>query len=163
MQEIGGAILDTIAPVPVAEDALARTLAKLDSLPDAPEPGAPETLVTLLAAASGRWRRYGRGVAMVSLQSRDRALSRLDLARVAPGVGLFQHGHTGFETTVVLQGAFHDGRDDYGVGDFIEVDAGVDHCPRAFGKEDCICAIATTGHLKMRGWLGQLVRPLIGM
>jgi putative transcriptional regulator len=174
MQDIGGALLDTTAPTPMADDALARTMARLDAAPDspdlvAPEPAAPDTLMTLLATASGQWRRYGRGVAMVSLQRRDKApgrdkgLSRLDLARVAPGVSLFKHGHTGFETTIVLQGAFQDGRDDYGVGDFIEVDAGVDHCPRALGTEDCICAIATTWHLKMRGWLGQLVRPLIGM
>ena len=35
--------------------------------------------------------------------------------------------------------------------------------PRALPGEDCVCLIATTHHLRPHGWLGRLVRPLLGM
>jgi putative transcriptional regulator len=163
MQEVGGALLDTIPPTPLADDALALTLRRLDDADYTPEIAALDGLVTLSTVTSGRWRWSGPGVGMMSLLKRDATASRLDLIRVGPGVGLLRHGHTGFETTIVLQGAYDDGQDCYGVGDFAEVDTNVDHCPRALGSEDCICLIATTGQMRPRGWLGRVIRPLIGM
>jgi putative transcriptional regulator len=163
LHEVGGGLLDTIVPSLLADDALARVLAKVNDATLRQEPAAPDTRVTLASIASGRWRWTGPGVAMMSLLRRDETDSRLDLIRVAPGVGLLEHGHTGIETTVVLQGTFDDGHMSYSVGDFSEVDADFDHRPRALGEQDCICLIATTGHLSARGWLGRLVRPLIGM
>jgi putative transcriptional regulator len=163
MQQFGGALLDSIPPAPMADDALVRTLARLDTLSDHPDPAMPDTPVTLSALASGRWRWVGPGVAMMSLLKRDEAAIRLDLMRVAPGISLFEHGHAGSEATVVMQGNFNDGPTSYGVGDFAEVDANVDHRPRAFGDQDCICLVATTGRLKALGWLGRVIRPLVGM
>jgi len=100
---------------------------------------------------------------MMPLMPRDESNTRLDLIRVAPNTGLLEHGHGGFESTVVLQGTFDDGAGRYGPGDFGEGDSGFDHRPTALPGPECICLIATTAHLKPHGLLGRLIRPLIGM
>ena len=117
----------------------------------------------LAALASGRWRRVAPGIAIMKLLPRDATDSRLDLIRVAPGRALLSHGHTGRETTCVLSGAFADGTGTFAAGDCVEADAALDHTPRALPGEDCVCLIATTHHLRPHGWLGRLVRPLLGM
>ena len=157
----GGALLETLPPAPMAPDALARTLARLDTAAPEPAPAAPA--FDLAALASGRWRRVAPGIAMMKLLARDASDSRLDLIRVAPGRALLTHGHTGPETTCVLSGAFADGTGTYAAGDCVEADAALDHTPRALAGEDCVCLIATTHHLRPHGWLGRLVRPLLGM
>lgn len=157
----GGALLDALPPAPMAPDALARALARLDTA--APEPAPPAPAFDLAALASGRWRRVAPGIAIMNLLPRDATDSRLDLIRVAPGRALLTHGHTGPETTCVLSGAFADGTGTFAAGDCVEADAALDHTPRALPGEDCVCLIATTHHLRPHGWLGRLVRPLLGM
>ncbi len=157
----GGALLDALPPAPMAPDALARALARLDTA--APEPAPAAAAFDLAALASGRWRRVAPGIAIMNLLPRDATDSRLDLIRVAPGRALLTHGHTGPETTCVLSGAFADGTGTFAAGDCVEADAALDHTPRALPGEDCVCLIATTHHLRPHGWLGRLVRPLLGM
>ena len=157
----GGALLDALPPAPMAPDALARTLARLDAASVEAPPAAPA--FDLAALASGRWRRVAPGIAIMNLLPRDATDSRLDLIRVAPGRALLTHGHTGPETTCVLSGAFADGTGTFAAGDCVEADAALDHTPRALPGEDCVCLIATTHHLRPHGWLGRLVRPLLGM
>ena len=160
-EEVGGGLLDSMSPASLGPDALRRTLARLDA-PEAmadPEPAA----VTLVGLATGRWRWMGPGIAIMPLVRRGPNDSRLDLVRASPGTGLLQHSHTGFETTCVLQGAFEDVTGRYHVGDFAEADGGLDHRPTALPGEECVCLLATGGHLRARGLLGRLVRPLIGM
>lgn len=163
LRTVGGVLLDTLTPATLADNALERTLARLGEAAPSAQPAPPPAPVTLEALATGRWRWSGRGIARMSLISPDETGSRLDLIRVAPGVPLPEHGHTDFETTVVLKGAFEDRDISYVVGDFAEADAGTDHAPRALKDEDCICLIATTGCLHARNWLFRLMQPLIGM
>lgn len=166
MEEAAGALLDTLPPAPLAADSLAQVLARLDktaapSRPASPTPGSPAE--ALSALATGRWRWTGPGIAMMPLMPRDATDTRLDLIRVSPGVGLLEHGHRGFESTIVLQGAFHDGIDRYEAGDFGEADGGLDHRPAAQPGPVCICLIATSAHLKPHGLFGRLIQPLIGL
>ncbi|WP_428490669.1 ChrR family anti-sigma-E factor [Rhodopila sp.] len=160
-EEAGGVLLDSLSPASLAPDALARTLARLNTPApiDEPEPVA----VTLDGLAKGRWRWLGPNIAMMTLVPRGPNDSRLDLIRAAPGTGLLEHSHSDFETTCVLQGAFDDVTGKYHVGDFAEADGGLAHRPTALPGEECICLIATGGRLRARGLLGRLVRPLIGM
>lgn len=160
-EAIGGGLLAQLPPATMAPDALARALARLDNAPAPAEP--PPAPTTLAALMTGRWHWSGPGIAMMPLIRRDASDSRLDLIRVAPGTALLRHGHTGFEMTCVLQGAFDDGTGEYHVGDVAESDTALDHQPMALPGEVCICLIATTGHLRPHGWLGRLVRPLLGM
>ena len=166
LEEAAGALLDSLAPAPLAADALTRVLARLDEPAPSPRPAfsPPASPAEALSSlATGRWRWTGPGIAMMPLMPRDHTGTRLDLIRVKPGIGLLQHGHNGFESTIVLQGAFDDGIARYEAGDFGEADGGVDHRPAAQPGPVCICLIATTAHLKPHGLLGRLVRPLIGM
>lgn len=166
LEEAAGALLDALPPAPLAENSLSRILARLDepAPPPRPAPPPPSTPAEALSSlAKGRWRWTGPGIAMMPLIPRDESNTRLDLIRVSPGVGLLQHGHTGFESTIVLQGAFDDGLNRYEAGDFGEADGELDHRPAAQPGPVCICLIATSAHLKPHGLLGRLVRPLIGM
>ena len=160
LTEIGGALIDGIEPSSLPPDALARILARLDA-PPRPDPLPPA--VTLEGIAVKRWRWTGPGIAMMPLIARDRSGTRLDLIRVAPGTGLLHHGHSGFETTCVMQGSYDDGLERYAAGDFAESDAGELHRPMAEPGADCICLMATTGTLRPTGLIGRLIRPLLGM
>jgi putative transcriptional regulator len=162
LEALGGALLQGLPPTGMASGALERAAARLDDAPPA-EPARPYALTTIDGIATGRWSWCGPGVHMMPLAARDTSDTRLDLIRVAPGTALLAHGHSDFETTMVLQGAFDDGIDHYHTGDFSEVDGGLDHRPRALAGENCICLIATSGHLRARGLLGRLMRPLLGM
>lgn len=158
-----GALLQSLPSADFAEDALARLMTRLDEpVPPAPSPVRSDPL-TLATLATGRWRWSGPGIALMPLLPRDSSDTRLDLIRVAPGTALLEHGHTGLETTVILQGAFDDGIARYEAGDFGEAEGDTDHCPRALPGPDCICLIATSAHLKPHSLLGRMVRPLLGM
>jgi putative transcriptional regulator len=155
----GGVLLEQLEPAALSPDALARTLARLDSTSREPRP----PRFDLAALAAGRWHRVAPGIAMMPLLARDTTDSRLDLIRVAPGRSLLAHSHEGAETTCVLRGAFTDGAGTYGVGDCIESDPALTHQPRALPGDECVCLIAVTHHLRPQSWLGRLVRPLLGM
>jgi putative transcriptional regulator len=159
--EVGGALLDTLSPAPLAPDALKRTFAKLDAEPEIEKAMVPPLMLGALAREIWRW--SGPGISLMPLIRRDATDSRLDLIRVAPGIGLLKHGHSGLEMTCVLQGGFDDGIGLYRAGDFVEADTEHVHRPTALPGEDCICLIATSGRLRARGLLGWLVRPLLGM
>ncbi len=161
LEAAGGALIGALPPAGLGTDALARLLDRLGE--PAPRAVWTKAPVTLESLATGRWRWSGPGIAMMPLLKRDSSNTRLDLIRVSPGIGLLEHGHTGFETTVVLQGAFDDGLERYETGDFGEADAATDHCPTALPGPDCICLIATSAHLRPHSLIGQLVRPLLGM
>lgn len=159
---LGGALLEETPPAAMAADALARTLARLGEPDLTPPPARIPT--TVEDFATGRWWWLGPGIRLMPLMRRDRDDARLDLIRVAPGVALPGHGHTGSEVTCVLQGAFGDETGEYHAGDVAEGDEDLDHQPVALdtGRE-CICLIATTGRLRGHSWLARLVQPVFGI
>ncbi len=161
-REAGGALLAELAPAAMAPDALARAFAGLDGATPLPPPRpAPRTLAEL---ATGRWWWIAPGMRLMPLQRRGTDDARLDLIRVAPGMKLPAHGHTGTELTLVLQGAFGDETGEYHAGDVAEGDPELDHQPEALPMgQDCICLISTTGRLRAHGWLARLVQPLVGV
>lgn len=160
--ELCGSLLDAMPPAAMAPEALERTLARLD-LQDVAAPPRPVP-TTIAALATGRWRWLGPGLRMMTLQRRDRHDARLDLLRVAPGMAMPGHGHTGSELTCVLQGGFRDEFGEYHVGDIAEGDATMQHQPVALPlHDDCVCLIATTGRLRAHSWLARLIQPLIGV
>ena len=167
LEEIGGALLEDLPPSALRPDALSRTLARLGEAVAAPEPPAvPDTLeapVTLDALAVGRWWWLAPGIRLMPLHRRDASLTRLDLIRVAPGVAMPGHGHTGLETACILQGGYVDETGEYAAYDIAESDGDLDHAPVASPGPDCICLTATTGRLRGHTWLSRLVQPLIGV
>ena len=119
--------------------------------------------MTLVALAVGRWWWLGPGIRLMPLHRRDATGTRLDLIRVAPGMALPGHGHTGPEMACILQGAYADETGEFAVHDIAEGDAALDHRPVASPGADCICLIATTGRLRGHTRLARLVQPLMGI
>jgi putative transcriptional regulator len=76
---------------------------------------------------------------------------------------MLQHTHTGLEMTCVLSGAFSQNGAHYGPGDFDWGDEDADHRPIVDPEEECICLIAMEGRLRLEGFIGRLVQPLIRM
>lgn len=160
--ELCGCLLEQMPPAALGPEALEHTLARLDLQDFANRPRPVPT--TVAALATGRWRWLGPGLRMMALQRRDHCDARLDLLRIAPGVRLPEHGHTGTELTCVLQGGFQDRFGEYHVGDIAEGDETIQHQPIALDlPEDCICLAATTGRLRAHGLLARLIQPLLGV
>lgn len=165
-QELGGALLEDERPAMLSDDALEHALARLDAgEAEAPRAAkAPSVSAIIEALSQGRrWRWVGYGIRLMPLVPRDATGTRLDLIRVAPGIALPQHDHTGPEITCVLKGAFADDAGEYRVGDVAEGDAGLNHQPRALAGEECICIIATTGYLRASSLIARLLQPVFGI
>ncbi|HSI41278.1 MAG TPA: ChrR family anti-sigma-E factor [Xanthobacteraceae bacterium] len=169
-EALAGAMLEAVPPTALADDALARTLARLDAPAPAVRPAMapppdlpPGTLwpAPLGAYPVGRWRFLAPGVRWSRIEVPD-PQSRVILMRVAGGMKLPAHGHSGIEYTCVLAGAFSDDSGRYGPGDLAEEDDDTDHQPLVEPGAECVCLIAMQGRTRPHGWLGRLVQPLLG-
>ena len=131
--------------------------ARSDARPDEESP--PESLD---ACGVGPWRWIGPGVrwSRVTIPGDDAA--NVMLLKVAAGRKLPDHTHAGFEYTQILKGSFSDSRGRYDPGDMDEVDDSVEHQPIVDQEGECICLAAIEGHMRLRGFFGRMLQPLIG-
>jgi putative transcriptional regulator len=160
---IGGEMLAELPPAALAADSLASVLGRLEEAAP-PAPPARPVPTTVEQLATGRWWWIGPGMRLMPLLRRGADNVRLDLIKVAPGVRLPGHGHTGTELTCVLRGAFGDETGEYHAGDFAEGEPGLEHEPMALPVgQDCVCLIATEGRLRAHSWVARLVQPLVGV
>ena len=171
MEAVGGALLETLPPANLATDALAQALVRLDA-PEPPPPppkAAPAGLEGIDVPAIlgdlpiGRRRWLAPGVWMRPLLSERGGESNTYLIRAAARMQLVQHGHNGPEFTCVLKGAYRDPTGGYGAGDFQFADKGLDHGPLADPDGECICLISAEGPMQMRGLIGKLMQPFVGL
>lgn len=166
-EQVGGALLDEIAPTALASDARARLMERL---------GTPEARPTALKAAQtssirlppplaqydiGPWRWIGRGVHWCAVSAPVENDIRVFMLKAEPGTRLPHHRHSGFEWTCVLEGAFRHDLGRYGPGDFDEADETMEHKPVVEDGVACICLVALQGNIELQGWLGRLLQPLI--
>lgn len=166
---VGGAVLDTVEPAGITDDALSATLARIKG--HAPTPRAPATRRKpgILPEAVQRyvggdehavaWRNVGRGVKQAILPTGDEAKVRL--LYIPSGMAMPDHSHGGTEMTLVLQGAYRDADGAYHRGDIEVADEEVQHTPVAFGPEDCICLAATDARLRFTSVLPRLAQPFL--
>ena len=63
----------------------------------------------------------------------------------------------------MLTGSFSDSLGRYRAGDCVEMGDEVDHRPVVDRDGECICLAAVEGRLRLSGWIGRLIRPLIGI
>ena len=160
MQDVGGALLHDAPAVPLAKDALNRTLTRLDTLEgEQPEDPAPEPLGILpapLAAVLGRpvddlyWQFRLPGLHEYVLEGYSEG-EDVSLLRARPGAGMLQHTHHGEEATLILSGEMTDGDTVLRRGDIAEADADHDHRPRITGDEICYCLIVMSGKMRFTG------------
>jgi putative transcriptional regulator len=166
-EHIGGILLDELAPVPLATDALAKTLARLD-IKTAPKiaPTSNDNTPPPLRAVLGRdlsevrWRKMGPRLGYVTLYRRGPVAMRL--LRGAPGTDVGLHTHRGMEYTLVLRGGFTDETGTYGPGDFQIASPDTKHNPVADTDGDCINLAVTTASLEFEGILQKFVGRMFG-
>ena len=172
LDAVGGALLEDIEPVAVAEDALDSAMARIadtsrasEGKPDvpSPEPGSQACLPEPLRTAFGgdvatlKWRRLNHGVSQVILETDDRTTT-CRLLKVKAGYPVSAHSHGGLEFTLVLSGSFSDELGTFARGDVELTDDTVEHQPVA-GDEDCVCFAVTDRPLRFRNPLMRLVQP----
>jgi putative transcriptional regulator len=171
LESVGGALLDELAPTTLGRDALERTLAALDETTLAARPMAvTEETRRLLPAPLWRyvdgdvrkldWRHVGKGIA-TARPVRGTAGENGFFLRVPAGRHVAQHTHRGIELTLVLSGAYYDGRSHFKRGDIQVTDATIDHRPQADAGEECLCFVALEAPIRLTGPIGRLVSPLV--
>jgi putative transcriptional regulator len=159
-EAVGGAVLeDGMVPMDEGVEAcLARTV------PTRPQVGRRGPLPGPLADYVGgnlsavKWRPLGMGVRQAILPTARSASARL--LYIPAGVAVPDHGHRGMELTLVLQGAFRDSEDRFGVGDLEIADEDLQHVPTAEAGMDCICLAATDAPLRFKEWMPRVLQPI---
>lgn len=167
-EQVAGTMLEDLPPTAMSGDALARTLARIDSpgvdesarpsLAKELEPGLP---ACLRPYELGRWRWIGPGVEMRPIVLPETNDVRVFLLKGAPGTRLPQHSHSGTELTSILVGFYAHAGGHFGAGDFEDADEDVEHRPVVGGDEACICLVALEGRLKLSGFMGALLNPFM--
>ncbi len=174
LQQIGGALIEDLAPVPLGADSLDRMMARLE-LPEAQGEDDDQrrrqtlnpTLPAPLAAYLDRpldelsWRRRG-AISEYTLMP-DRSDHATRLLWIKAGSSTPRHTHQGSELTLVLKGSFQDGHGLYGCGDVEEADSDVDHSPVAGFDGDCLCLAVTDAPLRLTSPLGRLINPFVNI
>lgn len=163
LEDVGGVLLDAVEPARMTAGALDRTLAKLDASQIAPAEAAVADAETLSGYPLGPWRWLGRGIQWRAVDVPSGDAVRVFMLKAAPGTKLPRHRHTGTEWTCVFQGAFRHKLGRYGAGDFDEADDTVEHDPFVEEGEVCICLVALQGSIRLQGFLGRLLQPLVRM
>ncbi len=162
-QSVGGAILETNESVAVSEDLKSGVLDKLDDQYTA-EPvykrlGVyPGPVMAELKGKLPHWKSVGVGVRQNILSADENGSVRLLF--IPPGQAVPDHGHSGLELTLVLQGSFTDETGRFGVGDLEVADEVLDHTPVAGPDEPCICLAATDAPLRFKSFLPRMLQPL---
>jgi putative transcriptional regulator len=165
-EAVGAALVETIEPVALREDALQRGLAALDRAPTpAPQPQShplakviPFPLRSLVQDKT-KWRMAGLGIDEIELPLRA-SQHRASLLRIRAGRSMAMHRHAGVEYTLVLAGGFSDRGAHYGVGDLC-LAASPEHMPVADAGQDCICLAVLDSPLVLTGPLGRWLNPLL--
>lgn len=167
---LGGEVMDVEAPVEMASDSLAATMALIakgdaTDKDDAPKAIRPGLFPTPLQDYVGgdldtvKWRKVGGGVRQAILKTDKSASVRL--LHIPAGVAVPDHGHRGTELTLVLQGAFKDETDRFGAGDIEVATEELDHQPVAEMGEDCICLAATDAPLRFNSLIPRIAQPFL--
>lgn len=165
LQAVGGEVLETLEPAPVADDLLARTLASLsapdDSVPPEPANDMTELPEPLRRYALGPWRWIGPDMHMREVHAPRDGGCRVILLRIGSGRTTPVHSHDGVELTCVISGAYETDEGRFGPGDFEEADGEVHHRPRTVSAEPCLCVVALDGQIRLDGWIGRVLQPFV--
>ena len=164
-EAVGGAMLEEARPVRQSPDAFARVLARIDAAdpPSEPAPSVlhPDLPAPLDAYDIGPWRFVHPGFRWRRLTLPESPDAKVIMLKIAAGRRVPRHGHSGTEYTQVLKGSFADALGQYRAGDCVEVDEGVDHQPVVDMGGECVCLASVEGRVRLSGWIGRLLQPLI--
>ncbi|MDI6624925.1 MAG: ChrR family anti-sigma-E factor [Brevundimonas sp.] len=165
LQAVGGEVLESLEPAAVADDLLARTLASLSAPEESvrPEPANDMTELPepLRRYELGPWRWIGPDMHVRDVHAPRDGDCRVILLRIGSGRTTPVHTHAGVELTCVISGAYETDEARFGPGDFEEADGEVHHRPRTVSAEPCLCVVALDGQIRLDGWIGRLLQPLV--
>jgi putative transcriptional regulator len=170
-EALGGALLEGLDGSPVSDDALNQLLSKLDdsAVPEISTVGAsggifPEPLAEFVDTDFDKlnWRFMGPGMRNARLWSGSHG-ERLWLLRAKGGIAIPEHGHSGDEWTLVLNGSYQTELGQYGRGDIEVADDQIDHQPMIDPGEECVCLVYTQGPLQFKSLASRLAQPFIGL
>lgn len=171
-----GVFLATEQPANLADDALARALARidddtaLDRLASEQVQGQDARMAELAALPSPlreaalealkqrSWTFGGFGIRRLALMNGDG--TEAELMRVEPGFGAAPHDHAADELTLIVTGAYDDGHGRYQAGDLSLASPGFTHAPKAEMGEVCYLLAVTYGPPRFKGAFGLLQTAL---
>lgn len=167
-EALGGVLLESIEPEPVAADAWTKVMRRLSTpepAPSAPPRGAAANLPAPLrrylpdGLDALEWRNFGAlQEAELPMDSGD---FRTTLLRLKAGRRVPRHTHDGQELTVVLEGAYSDGVGHFARGDLSIADGSIDHQPMADPDGDCLCLAVTDAPIRLTGPIGRFLNPFL--
>lgn len=172
LEAAAGEMLEAMPAEALDDDALARTLARIDAPPTPAPPtrskdAAARVVGTAIPTAlrrylpdDARWRPALGGIEEIELPLSDKSY-RATLMRIGAGRGLPVHRHAGSEYTLVLAGGFADGRERFDRGDICVADPSVEHKPVADADAACICLAITEAPIVLTGFFGRLLNPFL--
>lgn len=153
-----GALLEVLPPQPMPEDALERTLARaVSAIPESrATPQLPRFLegfsipsqLSELPVRGRRWLTPRIWIASLKTEA-DLGPERLYLVWAKRQTSLPQHSHQGTEFVLVLHGRYSDAHQEYGVGDFVYVEAEETHTPTIPADSDCLCLIGSDAPIRV--------------
>lgn len=170
-EAVGGAILEEMPPVSLATDLFERTIKQLNGIPSTlriePVPRKHPSLGIELPHVMrdceiGPWRWLCPGFKWSKVKIAGSPDAKIMLLKGRAGLHLPAHGHTGLEFMQILSGSLSDDRGQYFPGDLDEADDEVDHRPVVGEEADCVCLAALEGDTHLHGFLGRLMRPIVG-
>lgn len=168
LQNIGGALLEQLEPVSVAESVLDNVLARLDDpaplsfVSKSRRAELPNILQRIINGDFSQlvWKKVTKSLSVSYLRTGDTHFE-FALYRIAAGGKIPEHRHGGSEMTLVLEGGFSDGRGSYHPGDFVFRSADDAHAPVALDGEDCICLAVLDAPLKFTSWQYRWMNPFL--
>ena len=161
-EAVGGALLEEAPAAAVRPELFAATLRRIEETSER-SPSLARSASPLDGIAMPAWRGVVGGFQWRRLTLPYAPDANVIMLKVPPGRKMPQHTHAGVEYTQVLQGGFHDDFGHYVAGDCVEADEEVEHQPVADTDVECICLAAFDGKLKLRGWVGRMIQPWLGL
>ena len=172
-EAIGGAVLENLQPATMAQGALRAVEARIDSTfgrtpsaqgrkagPTADIPGLPAFVRDY---PTGDWRWVAPGINLLPIYPPAADEARVFLLKARAGLRLLPHTHSGTEMTCVLTGSFSHKGGQSSPADFDLGDADVDHIISIGEDSDCICLVAMSGELRLKGFIGSLMQRFVSI
>jgi putative transcriptional regulator len=171
LESVGGTLLLAAAPVALADDALARTLARIDGIAEhAPRPAKslPEFLKRFPVPQPLHGHDIGSqlwltpSIWFAPIRFAPASQSRTYLVYAKKDTTLPEHTHRGREYTTVLCGSYHDGAGNFAQGDFEEADDSLSHAPAVTAKSECLCVISADAPMQLHGRIARMIQAVTG-
>lgn len=168
LNSLGAVMMDQQPKVTVADTSFEQLMSRIDNVPFDNSPTAHAPRMSPLNKLLGEdindlpWKRQLGDVSILDISEKfPGQAERVVLQKLVAGGKAPAHTHRGFETTVVLQGAFADQKGVFNQWDFVVLDENDEHKPIAVGCEDCITLSVLSAPLKLTGTFTRMLNPFI--